>query len=116
MAFYLKCKMCGGDIEIQEGAAVGKCKYCGSLMTLPKIDSDKKAGLFNNANEYRQNNEFDKAYDAYKAITEEEPEDPFPCACIFFLYRRGEYGADAWCLEQQKYRVDPAAGLTGLGA
>ena len=75
MAFYLKCKMCGGDIEIQEGAAVGKCKYCGSLMTLPKIDSDKKAGLFNNANEYRQNNEFDKAYDAYKAITEEEPEE-----------------------------------------
>ena len=75
MAYYLKCKMCGGDIEIQEGAAIGKCKYCGSQMTLPKIDSDKKAGLFNNANEYRQNNEFDKAYDAYKAITEEEPEE-----------------------------------------
>ena len=75
MAFYLKCKMCGGDIEIQEGSAVGKCKYCGSVMTLPKIDSDKKAGLFNSANEYRQNNEFDKAYDAYKAIIEEEPEE-----------------------------------------
>ena len=52
MAFYLKCKMCGGNVEIQEGTTVAKCKYCGSLMTLPKIDSDKKARLFNNANEY----------------------------------------------------------------
>ena len=75
MAFYLKCKMCGGDIEIQEGATVAKCRYCGSLMTLPKIDTDKKARLFNKANEYRQNNEFDKSYDAYKAITEEDPEE-----------------------------------------
>ena len=75
MAFYLKCKMCGGDVEIQEGTTVAKCKYCGSFMTLPKIDSDKKARLFNNANAYRQNNEFDKSYDAYKAITEEDPEE-----------------------------------------
>ena len=75
MAFYLKCKMCGGNVEIQEGTTVAKCKYCGSLMTLPKIDSDKKARLFNNANEYRLHNEFDKSYDTYKSITEENPEE-----------------------------------------
>jgi len=31
-------------------------------MTLPRINSDKKARLFNRANEYRLNNESDKVY------------------------------------------------------
>ena len=65
MANILKCKMCGGDIEVSQDMTVGKCLYCGSTMTLPRIDSDKKARLFNRANAYRLNNEFDKAYDAY---------------------------------------------------
>ena len=60
--------MCGGDIEVSQDMTVGKCLFCGSTMTLPRIDSDKKARLFNRANEYRLNNEFDKAYDAYKTI------------------------------------------------
>jgi hypothetical protein len=67
--------MCGGDIEITENTSVGCCKYCGSTMTLPKIDEDKKARLFNRANEYRLNNEFDKAYDAYQSIVEEDDEE-----------------------------------------
>ena len=72
MATILKCKMCGGDIEVNQDMTVGKCLFCGSTMTLPRIDSDKKARLFNRANEYRLNNEFDKAYNAYKAIVEED--------------------------------------------
>ncbi len=68
----IKCKMCGGDIEVKEGTTIGKCKYCGSTMTLPRIETEKKARLFNRANQYRLNNEFDKAYDAYKAIVDED--------------------------------------------
>ena len=98
MAFYLKCKMCGGDIEIQEGSTVAKCRYCGSLMTIPKIDTDKKARLFNKANEYRQNNEFDKAFDAYKAITEEDPEE----AEAYWGMILSEYGIE--------YVEDPKSG------
>lgn len=98
MAFYFKCKMCGGDIEIQEGSTVAKCKYCGSLMTLPKIDTDKKARLFNKANEYRQNNEFDKSYDAYRAITEEDPEE----AEAYWGMILSEYGIE--------YVEDPKSG------
>ena len=75
MPTILKCKMCGGDIEVSQDMTVGKCLFCGSTMTLPRIDSDKKARLFNRANEYRLNNEFDKAYDEYKTITEEDEQE-----------------------------------------
>ena len=71
----LKCKMCGGNIEASPDMTVGKCRYCGSTMTLPKIDTDKKAHLFNKANAYRMNNEFDKAYATYEVIVNEDPEE-----------------------------------------
>ena len=32
----LKCKMCGGDIVVNEEKAFGTCEYFGSVMTLPK--------------------------------------------------------------------------------
>lgn len=67
--------MCGGDIEASADMTVGKCLYCGSTMTLPRIESDKKARLYNAANAYRLNNEFDKAYDAYKSIVEEDEQE-----------------------------------------
>lgn len=35
----LKCKICGGDIETSADMTVGTCQYCGSTMTLPRIDS-----------------------------------------------------------------------------
>ena len=75
MATVLKCKMCGGDIEVNPDMTVGTCLFCGSTMTLPKIDSEKKARLFNRANQYRLNNEFDKAYDAYEAIVQEDEQE-----------------------------------------
>lgn len=71
----LKCKMCGGDIEVNENMTLGTCMYCGSTMTVPRIDNEKKARLFNHANQYRLNNEFDKAYDAYKAIVDEDEQE-----------------------------------------
>ena len=98
MATILKCKMCGGNIEIQEGSTVAKCRYCGSMMTLPKIDSDKKARLFNRANEYRLNNEFDKAYEAYKAISLEDTEE----AEAYWGMLLAEYGIE--------YVEDPKTG------
>ena len=75
MATLLKCKMCGGDIEVSKDMTVGTCLFCGSTMTLPRIDTDKKARLFNRANDYRLNCEFDKAYDAYKTIVEEDEQE-----------------------------------------
>lgn len=75
MSTILKCKMCGGDIEVNKDMTIGTCLFCGSTMTLPNIDTDKKARLFNRANQYRMNNEFDKAYDAYKTIIDEDGQE-----------------------------------------
>ena len=72
----LKCKMCGGDIQISPDITIGTCEYCGSTMTIPHIDSDKKARLFNRANSYRLNCEFDKAYEVYKTIADEDDQEP----------------------------------------
>ncbi len=71
----LKCKMCGGDIEVSENMTFGACLYCGSSMTLPQIVSDKKVRMFNRANQYRQGCDFDKAYRAFEAIVEEDEEE-----------------------------------------
>lgn len=70
-----KCKMCGGDLEINEKMTVGTCEYCGSTMTLPKDTDDKKANLFNRANHFRRNNDFDKALTAYENILNEDNSD-----------------------------------------
>lgn len=42
MAIF-KCKMCGGELEFEQGQSVGTCTYCGTQQTLPKLDSDKKS-------------------------------------------------------------------------
>ncbi len=75
MATILKCKMCGGDISVSSDMSVGTCDYCGSTMTLPRIDTDKMARLFNRAVQYRINCEFDKAYDTYNAIVAEDEQE-----------------------------------------
>ncbi|MCH5270148.1 MAG: TIR domain-containing protein [Lachnospiraceae bacterium] len=96
MATILKCKMCGGDIEVSQDMTIGTCLYCGSTMTLPKIDSEKKARLFNRANQYRLNCEFDKALDAYKSIVEEDEQE----AEAYWGMILSEYGVE--------YIEDPA--------
>ncbi|MCR5202518.1 MAG: DUF6273 domain-containing protein [Lachnospiraceae bacterium] len=71
----LKCKMCGGDIDISSDKTVGTCEYCGCTMTLPKVDDDQRANAFNRANHFRRIGEFDKALDAYERIVREDPND-----------------------------------------
>ena len=38
-----KCKMCGGTIKFEPGAAVGVCDSCGTKQTLPQPDGDRRA-------------------------------------------------------------------------
>lgn len=67
-----KCKMCGGDLEIDENMAVGTCQHCGSTMTLPKASDERITNLFNRANHYRRSSEFDKAIGVYETIINED--------------------------------------------
>ena len=64
----LKCKMCGGDIEAAANQTYGTCDHCGSTMTLPKATDDQITNLYNRANHFRRQNEFDKAIMAYENI------------------------------------------------
>ena len=71
----IKCKMCGGDLDIRQGLTVCECEYCGSLQTIPVLNSEKKTNLFNRANRLRLNSEFDKAASIYASITAEFPQE-----------------------------------------
>ena len=70
-----KCKMCGGTIEFEQGASVGVCDSCGTKQTLPKLDDERRANLYDRANHFRRNNEFDKAMGIYETILNEDPTD-----------------------------------------
>lgn len=70
---FLKCKMCGGDLNIDKGATTCKCEYCGTIQTIPVLDDEKKNKLFERANRLRFNNEFDKAYSVYHDIINDFP-------------------------------------------
>ena len=70
-----KCKMCGGELEITEGISICECQYCGSKQTLPKLSDEKKNNLYDRANHFRRNNEYDKAMAIYEQILNEDLED-----------------------------------------
>ena len=74
MALF-KCKMCGGSLEIAAGTTVIECEYCGTQQTLPKLDDEKRAHLYDRANHFRRNNEFDKAMGIYEQVLNEDHTD-----------------------------------------
>ena len=71
----IKCKMCGGDIELAPDKTFGTCEYCGSTMTMPKIDSEQRAAAFNRGNHFRRMGEFDKALAVYERIVADNDHD-----------------------------------------
>ena len=86
----IKCKMCGGDLALVKGSSVATCEYCGTQQTVPAVDDDKKARLYNRANQYRMDSEFDKAYSAYESIVNDEPEE----AEAYWGMLLSEYGVE----------------------
>lgn len=70
-----KCKMCGGTIEFNPGDTVGVCDSCGTKQTLPRLDDEKRANLYDRANHFRRDNEFDKAAGIYEQILNEDGSD-----------------------------------------
>ncbi len=70
-----KCKICGGALEIDNAQSVATCEYCGTKQTLPKLDDERRANLYDRANHFRRNNEFDKAMGIYEQILNEDPTD-----------------------------------------
>ena len=71
----IKCKMCGGDLEIKEGLTVAECEYCGSRQTIPAADNEKKLTLFGRAGRLLRGCEFDKAAGVFESIVADFPEE-----------------------------------------
>lgn len=74
MAIF-KCKMCGGTLEINNNETVATCEYCGTQQTLPKLGDERRVNLYDRANHFRRNNEFDKAMGIYEQILNEDNTD-----------------------------------------
>lgn len=71
----IKCKMCGGDIILNEEKTIGTCEFCGTQMTLPRVSDDQRAARFNRGNHFRRQGEFDKALGVYESIVREDDND-----------------------------------------
>lgn len=70
-----KCKMCGGALEVNGSDTVATCEYCGTQQTLPRLNDDKIANLYDRANHFRRSNEYDKATGIYEQILNEDSTD-----------------------------------------
>lgn len=71
----IKCKACGGDLNIVAGVSTAECEYCGRMQTVPNIDDEKKLTLFARANRLRAACDFDKAAGIYESIVADFPEE-----------------------------------------
>lgn len=71
----IKCKMCGGDLELLPDSTVCECEYCGTRQTVPSADSEKMLSLFHRAGKLLRAYEFDKAYGVYESIVNEFPDE-----------------------------------------
>ena len=75
MALF-KCKMCGGDLEVNEGVTIMECEYCGTKQTVPTAMDENLQNLFNRANTLRIKSEFDKAEKLYEKILQADSTQP----------------------------------------
>ena len=71
----IKCKMCGGSLNITEDSSVCECEYCGTKQTVPKADDEKKLKLFDRAGRLLRGCEFDKAAGVFESIVADFPEE-----------------------------------------
>ncbi len=70
-----KCKMCGASLHVEAGQSTAECEYCGTTQTLPKLDDERRAQMYDRANHFRRNNDFDKAMGIYEQILDEDNTD-----------------------------------------
>lgn len=72
---FITCKICGGQVEVEQGKTYGICPFHGGPVTFPKDVSDERINLFNRADAFRRQNAFDKAISAYEKILEKDQTD-----------------------------------------
>lgn len=56
----INCKICGSPLP-SEDEVTTVCEHCGTLLTLPELNSSRQINFYNRANHFRRGNEYDKA-------------------------------------------------------
>ena len=77
-----------------ENATVATCEYCGTRQTLPKRDDEKRLALFERANLYRRENDYDKATALFEQVLSEDVTDSEAYWCIVLCKYGVEYVKD----------------------
>ncbi len=93
-----KCKMCGAPLEVEQGATSVTCDYCRTQQTLPRLDDDRRANLYDRGNHFRRASEYDKAMRIFEQILSEDANDA------------EAYWSIVLCRYGVEYVEDPATG------
>lgn len=91
---WIKCQMCGGEINFSTHLPYGKCEYCGSVMTFPHTNDERILQLFNRATSLRQQHEYDKAEAVYDLILNEQSDNAEAHWGVFLCRYGVEYVLD----------------------
>ena len=69
IAQYL-CKCCGAALDVngKDRVTVCRCGSCGVMQTIPQLDFDEKAILWERAEKLRRAGEYDRAEAIYREI------------------------------------------------
>lgn len=70
-----KCKICGGQVQVDRAAGICICEYCGTKQTLPQFADDSSKRLFDSGNNYLQHSEYDKAENVFNQLLSLNPQD-----------------------------------------
>ncbi len=70
-----KCKICGGELNVERGQSIVECEYCGVKQTLPKFFDENVKLMYDRANNYLLHSEFDKAENIFNQILFADKED-----------------------------------------
>lgn len=70
-----RCKMCGANLTVTPGMEICECESCGTNQTLPKFGDERRVTMYERANHFRRNSEFDKAMNMYEQILNEDRTD-----------------------------------------
>lgn len=84
----LRCPFCAGTLKIDETSDRYICEYCGTPMSLDRVDDDKINSIKERANKLFLSCDFDSAASLYQSILTELPND----AEIYWLLALCTYG------------------------
>ena len=70
-----KCKICGGELNVDKGQSTVECEYCGVKQTLPKFFDESTKLMYDRANNYLIHQEFDKAENIFRQILHSDNAD-----------------------------------------